>query len=179
MKRAYQVVERKDSQALTEFLAGEGSALLPFVDLIQQAELGVDELIVSAGRSAIEAVSTLSAGQIAGAKHPGKRLAPGGSGRESSPRAADHLAEGVDRGEQVRGQGGESEPGGCGVDEAIGWHGRQRGVVQLAERKLGVMKPRLRRKDEKGAWEVTIPAYEAISARRSRSSRSTAESSDP
>jgi hypothetical protein len=27
MKRAYQVVERKNSQALTEFLAGEGSAL--------------------------------------------------------------------------------------------------------------------------------------------------------
>lgn len=53
MKRGYQVVERKDSQALTEFLAGEGSALLPFVELIQQAELGVDELIVSAGPARI------------------------------------------------------------------------------------------------------------------------------
>jgi transposase-like protein len=162
MKRAYQVVERKDSQALTEFLAGEGSALLPFVDLIRQAELGVDELIVSAGRSAIEAVLTLSARQVAGAKHPGKRLAPGESGRESSRRAADHLAEGEDRGEQVRGDGSQCEAGVRGVDEAIGWHGRQRGVVQLAERKLRVSKPRLRRKGKKGGCEVMIPAYEAM-----------------
>jgi len=161
MKRAYRVVERKDSQALTEFLAGEGSALLPFVDLIRQAELGVDELIVSAGRSAIEAVLTLSARQVAGAKHPGKRLAPGGSGRESS-RAANHLAEGVDDGEQVRDRGSEAEGVACGVEGAIGWHGRQRGYVQLAERKLRVSKPRLRRKGRKGGCEVMIPAYEAM-----------------
>lgn len=162
MKRAYQVVERKDSQALSEFLAGEGSALLPFLDLLQQAELGVNELIVSAGRSAIEAVLILSARQIAGAKHPGKRLAPGGWGRESSPRAADHLAEEEDRGEQVRSHGSEGEPRGCGIEEGIGWHGRQRGVVQLAERKLRVSKPRLRRKGKKGGSEVMIPAYEAM-----------------
>jgi len=77
--------------------------LLPFVALIQQAELGVDELIVSAGRSAIEAVWTLSARQIAGPKHPDKRAV--------QSRAADHLTEGVDRGEQVRGQGSEADGG--------------------------------------------------------------------
>src|SRR3972149_11268779 len=113
MKRAYQVVERKNSQALTEFLAGEGSALLPFVELIQQTELAVDELVVAAGRSAIEAVLTLSARQIAGPKHPGRRILRPGAGSELRPSAADHLSEAADRGEQ-------GPPSGAG-NEAIGW----------------------------------------------------------
>jgi len=149
MKRGYQVVERKDRQALTEFLAGEGSALLPFVELIQQTELAVDELVVAAGRSAIEAVLTLSAEQIAGPKHPGQRI-PG-------PGAADQSSEGVDPGEQV--------PPSVAAKDVIGWHGRQRGVVQLAERKLRINKPRLRRQGKNGGGEVMIPAYEAMQTR--------------
>jgi Transposase, Mutator family len=39
------------------------------------------------------------------------------------------------------------------------WHGRQAGRVCLQERKLGVSKPRLRKK---GGGEVSIPAYEAM-----------------
>ena len=157
MKRAYQVVERKDSQALTEFLAGEGSALLPFVELIQQTELAVDELVVAAGRSAIEAVLSLSAQQIAGPKHPGQRIPRPGAAGERRPPAADHLSGAADRGEQ-------GPPLGAG-NEAIGWHGRQRGVVQLAERKLRINKPRLRRQRKNGGGEVMIPAYEAMQSR--------------
>ena len=157
MKRAYQVVERKDSQALTEFLAGEGSALLPFVELIQQTELAVDELVVAAGRSAIEAVLSLSAQQIAGPKHPGQRIPRPGAAGERRPPAADHLSGAADRGEQ-------GPPLGAG-NEAIGWHGRQRGVVQLAERKLRINKPRLRRQGKNGGGEVMIPAYEAMQSR--------------
>ena len=157
MKRAYQVVERKNSQALTEFLAGEGSALLPFVELIQRTEWAVDELVVAAGRSAIEAVLTLSAQQIAGAKHPGQSRRtsgrPGAAG-EPRPPAADHLSEAANGGEQ-------GPPSGAG-NEAIGWHGQQRGVVQLAERKLRINKPRLRRQGKKVGGEVTIPAYTAM-----------------
>jgi putative transposase len=158
MKRAYQVVERKDSQALTEFLAGEGSALLPFVELIQQTELAVDDLVVAAGRSAIEAVLTLSAQQIAGPKHPGQRIPRPGAASEPRPPTADPLSEAADRGEQ-------GPPSGVG-NEAIGWHGQQRGVVQLAERKLRINKPRLRRKGKNGGGEVTIPAYDAMQSRR-------------
>jgi transposase-like protein len=44
----------------------------------------------------------------------------------------------------------------------IGWHGRQKGVVPLAERKLRVEKPRLRRKGKGPGQEVAIPAYEAM-----------------
>ena len=157
MKRAYQVVERKNSQALTEFLAGEDSALLPFVELIQQTEVAVDELVVAAGRSAIEAVLTLSAQQIAGAKHPGQRIPRPGAGSERRPPAAEPLSKTADHGEQ-------GPPSGAG-NEAIGWHGQQRGVVQLAERKLRINKPRLRRKGKKGGGEVMIPAYEAMQSR--------------
>ncbi len=41
----------------------------------------------------------------------------------------------------------------------VRWHGRQEGVVHLAERKVRVDKPRLRHKVQ---GEVAIPAYEAL-----------------
>ncbi len=45
---------------------------MPLLELIEKAELAVDELIDVAGRSTIEAVLTLSAQQVAGSKHPGQ-----------------------------------------------------------------------------------------------------------
>ena len=44
----------------------------------------------------------------------------------------------------------------------VRWHGRQDGVVHLAERKLSVSRPRLRHKKD---GEVDIPAYEALRTR--------------
>jgi len=73
MKAEYQIADRRDSRALAAFLSGEGEALLPMLDLIEQAEMAVDELIDVAGRATIEAVLTLSARELAGPKHPGKR----------------------------------------------------------------------------------------------------------
>jgi len=145
MKRAYQVIERTDSQALADFLASEGSGLLPIVELIQCTEMAVDELIDAAGRSAIEAVLTLSAQQIAGPKHPGKSMNRPPRA-DQAPDAAEPDAQSALRSSAMAG---------------IGWHGRQRGVVQLAERKVRITKPRLRRKG-KGGKEVEIPAYEAM-----------------
>ncbi len=125
MNVEYQITDRKDSRALAQFLSGEGQALLPMLELIEQAEMAVDELIDVAGRATIEAVLTLSAQELAGPKHSGKKT---------------------------------------GVN--IGWHGQQDGVVSLAERKLRVSKPRLRRKGEgkhQGkSKEVEIPAYAAM-----------------
>jgi len=121
MKSEYQITDRKDSRALAQFLGGEGQTLLPMLELIEQAEMAVDELIDVAGRATIEAVLTLSAQELAGPKHPGRRA------------------------------GG-----------AIGWHGQQKGVVSLAERKLRIRKPRLRRKGRGKSSEVEIPAYEAM-----------------
>jgi transposase-like protein len=49
---------------------------------------------------------------------------------------------------------------------SIRWHGRQKGVVALAERKLQVTKPRLRRKGRAGdggpGAEAPVPVYEAL-----------------
>jgi transposase-like protein len=118
---SYQVVSAKDSRQLSEFLAKEGQFLLPMLDLITQAEMAVDELIDVAGRATIEAVLTLSAQELAGTRHPGRKS-----------------------------------------DADLRWHGRQKGVVCLAERKLRVDKPRLRRKGGGQGAEVDLPAYEAM-----------------
>ncbi len=123
MKAEYQIADRRDSRALAEFLSREGQALLPMLELIEQAEMAVDELIDVAGRATIEAVLTLSAQELAGPKHPGKR-----------------------------------------TDGDTGWHGEQSGVVCLAERKLRISRPRLRRKGKHQgkSTEVEIPAYAAM-----------------
>lgn len=55
---------------------------------------------------------------------------------------------------------GLKHPGKAGGD--IGWHGQQKGVVSLAERKLRIHKPRLRRKGKGKGAEVEIPSYEAM-----------------
>jgi transposase-like protein len=126
MRRSYQVAERKDSHALAEFLAQEGQFLLPMVQLIEDAELAVDDLIDVMGRATIEAVLLLSGEQVAGPKRRGKR------GRE-----------------------GEAS-----------WYGSQGGVVSLAERKLRVRKPRLRKRGVGEGGEVEVPAYEAMRCSR-------------
>ena len=118
--RQYQIAEKNDSRKLAQFLSQDGQGLLPMVELLCQAEMAVDELIDVAGRATIEAVLTLSAQQVAGAKHPGKA-------------------------------GGD-----------VSWYGRQKTTISLAERKLRVDKPRLRRKGKGANKEVPIPAYEAM-----------------
>ncbi len=44
----------------------------------------------------------------------------------------------------------------------VRWHGKQNGVVTLAERKLRIDKPRLRRKGKGKNLELQIPVYEAM-----------------
>jgi len=119
-KEDYQILDRKDSRKLAEYLSQDGQLLLPLLELITNTEAAVDELIDLAGRATIEAILVLSAREVAGDKRPGKKAGP------------------------------------------IGWHGRQKGVVPLAERKLRVEKPRLRRKGKGRRKEVQIPAYEAM-----------------
>ena len=121
MKRTdYQIISKKDSQELAKFLSKEGQLLLPMLELMEQAEAAVDEVIDVIGRASIEAILLLSAQQLAGPQHKGKKA-------------------------------GE-----------IRWYGGQKGVVPLAERKLRVNKPRLRRRGKGRNLEVQIPVYEAM-----------------
>jgi putative transposase len=77
-KQTYKIIGKKDSKKLAQFLHKEGQLLLPMLELITQAEMAVDELIDLTGRAAIEAVLTLSAQEVAGPKHQGKRGGPVG-----------------------------------------------------------------------------------------------------
>src|SRR5262245_2522669 len=69
---AYQIIDRKDSRALAEFLQKDGQFLLPMLNLVETAEAAIDEVIDVAGRASVEAVLLLSAQEVAGQKHPGK-----------------------------------------------------------------------------------------------------------
>jgi putative transposase len=76
VKRVYQNAERKDNRTLTEYLARHGQLLLPMVDLIEQAQVAVDEFIEVLGRATLEAVLELSAAQVAGPRHQGQAGGP-------------------------------------------------------------------------------------------------------
>jgi putative transposase len=73
VERPYHTIQKKDTQALVQFLTKNGQALLPMVELIEQSQLAVDQLIDVLGRASIEAVLRLSAEGIAGPPHPGKK----------------------------------------------------------------------------------------------------------
>ena len=73
MKKNYQVVSRSDRRALARWLTKNGQGLLPLMELVESTELALEELIDVTGRAAIEAVLELSAIQVAGAPHRGRR----------------------------------------------------------------------------------------------------------
>jgi transposase-like protein len=76
VKKGYRVLAKEDTGRLAEALAKDGQLLLPMVALIEDAKLAVDELIDVLGRASIEAVLLLSAQQVAGPKHQGKKGGP-------------------------------------------------------------------------------------------------------
>ncbi|MFQ5917955.1 MAG: transposase [Candidatus Binatia bacterium] len=69
----YQIIDGKNSRALREYLSKEGQVLLPLLECIERTEIALDEVIDVAGRATIEAILELSAQQVAGEKHPGKK----------------------------------------------------------------------------------------------------------
>jgi putative transposase len=73
VKKKYQVISRYDRRALARWLAKNGQGLLPLVELVEGAELALEELIDVTGRATIEAVLELSALQVAGEPHRGRR----------------------------------------------------------------------------------------------------------
>src|SRR5262245_31612978 len=79
MTQRYQVVPLPDSPStldhkqLAEVLAQDGQLLLPMRDLIENAQVAIDDLIAVMGRATIEAVLLMSAAQFAGPKRQGKK----------------------------------------------------------------------------------------------------------
>jgi transposase-like protein len=76
VSKEYQITSRKGNAALRQFLAREGAALLPMVELLEAGQLAVGELIGQLGKATLEAVLAISAEQVAGPPHPGR---PGGA----------------------------------------------------------------------------------------------------
>lgn len=77
MKRTYEVTDRADKRALTEFVKQEGQFLLPMVELVEHAELAIGEVIEVMGRATIEAVLEMSAEGVAGPKQAGRSRSDG------------------------------------------------------------------------------------------------------
>ncbi len=75
MSESYQIAQTDTtvgSKQLADFLAKEGQLLLPMVQLVEQAEVAIDDLIDVMGRATIEAVLQMSAEQVVGPKQQGK-----------------------------------------------------------------------------------------------------------
>jgi transposase-like protein len=62
-----------DPERLAQVLAQDGQLLLPMLDLIENAQVAIDDLIDVMGRATIEAVLLMSAAQVAGPKQQGKK----------------------------------------------------------------------------------------------------------
>ena len=61
------------SKPLAELLAKDGQLILPLLDLVEQAQVAIDDLVDVMGRATIEAVLQMSAQQLAGPRQQGKK----------------------------------------------------------------------------------------------------------
>jgi hypothetical protein len=82
MRRNYHILGKDHTEELYEYLSRDGQLLLPLVELLETAEIAVDELIDIAGQSTIEGVLKISEQRVAGTKHQGKRRGKEGESLE-------------------------------------------------------------------------------------------------
>jgi len=69
----YQISRKQETDAFVKLLESNGQVLLPMVELIEDAQLAVDDLLERLGISTLEAVLRISAAKVAGDSHQGKR----------------------------------------------------------------------------------------------------------
>lgn len=72
-KGALKVLARGDEEGLRACFSEGGQHLLPLLELIRDAKASVDELMMGAARQFIEQLLVMSAQEVAGAKHPGRK----------------------------------------------------------------------------------------------------------
>jgi transposase-like protein len=70
------VVHRNDHAAVKRWAQGDGQALLPMLELLENAQASIDELMNEAARAVLEELLLASASKIAGHKHRGKAGGP-------------------------------------------------------------------------------------------------------
>ena len=134
MSKEYQIVSRKGSAALRQFLVKQGAALLPMVTLLEAGRLAVEELVGQLGKATLEAVLAISAEQVAGPPHPGR---PGGAirrhGEQGGVVAWDGQRVRVQKPRLRRRGGGE------GAEVAIPAYVAMQDDAGLRERLLGIV----------------------------------------
>ena len=75
-KDGLRVVHRNDQAAVRRWVQGSGQALLPMLELLENAQASIDELMNEAARAVVEELLLASASKIAGDKHRGKAGGP-------------------------------------------------------------------------------------------------------
>jgi putative transposase len=66
------VVHRNDRAAVKRWALGDGQALLPMLELLENAQASIDELMNEAARAVLEELLLASASKLAGEKHRGR-----------------------------------------------------------------------------------------------------------
>jgi len=67
------IVAKQSEDRLRACFAENSQLLLPMLDLIQNTRTSIDELMYDAGRSLVEQLLVISATEVAGDKHPGRK----------------------------------------------------------------------------------------------------------
>jgi len=170
VRREYQVVGRKGSAALRQFLAKEGVALVPMVELIEQGRLAVEELVGQLGKAALEAVLAISAEQLAGPPHPGRL---GGAIRRHGEQAGVVTLAG--RKVRVQKPRLRRKGGGAGAEVRIPVYGAMQDDESLRERMLSIV---MRGVSTRNYQEVVPELAESCGVSRSAVSRQVQEASE-
>ncbi len=172
MRRTYEVAGQADKRAIAEFLKQEGQLLLPMVDLVERAELAIDEVIGVMGRATIEAVLEMSAEGVAGPKQAGK---PRGEtetvwyGRQGGQVYLSDRKVRVDRPRLRRRGGGE------GAEVEVPAYGAMRRPGALADRMLEILMSGVSTRKYK---RVITEMADTVGVSKSAVSRETIEASE-
>ena len=75
-KDGLRVVHRNDRSAVRRWAQGMGQALLPMLELLENAQASIDELMNEAARGVVEELLLASASRVAGDKRRGKAGGP-------------------------------------------------------------------------------------------------------
>jgi transposase-like protein len=162
-------VSRKGSAALRQFLAKQGAALVPMVELIEQGQLAVEELVGQLGKAALEAVLAISAEQVAGPPHPGR---PGGAIRRHGEQGG--VVALVGQRVRVQKPRLRRKGGGRGAEVAIPAYAAMRDDAGLRERLLSIV---MRGVSTRNYQEVVPEVAERCGVSRSAVSRRVQEAS--
>ena len=172
MRRTYEVAGQADKRAIAEFLKQEGQLLLPMVDLVERAELAIDEVIGVMGRATIEAVLEMSAEGVAGPKQAGKTRAEADAvwyGRQGGQVYLSDRKVRVDRPRLRRRGGGE------GAEVGVPAYAAMRRPGALADRMLELLMSGVSTRKYK---RVIAEMADTVGVSRSAVSRETIEASE-